>query len=117
LLQGLKNARGFLSSSFAIVAKTQNCEYQNPLILLTDNKISTFTQIQPLLEAIAPMNRPLLIVADKVETEPLAALIVNKLKGVLKVIAIGAPDFGENKQEILQDLAVVIGATIISEEQ
>jgi chaperonin GroEL len=117
LTQGLKIERGFLSPYFANVEKTQSCEYENPLILLTDNKISTFAQIQPLLEAIVPTNRPLLIVADEVEAEPLAALIVNKLKGVLKVVAIRAPGFGENKLESLEDLAVVIGATIISEEQ
>jgi chaperonin GroEL len=116
LTKGLKIERGFLSPFFATDPKTHRCEFSNPLILLTDNKITTFAQIQPILQKIAEAGRPLLVVADEVEAEPLAALIVNKLKGVIKVVAIRAPGFGENKLESLQDLATVVGATVISEE-
>jgi len=116
VVEGMKIDRGYLAPFFMTDPKTMKCEYENALILITDMKISTFQSIQPLLEAIVAANRPLLIIADDVEGDALATLIVNKLRGGLKAVAIKSPGFGENKKATLQDIATVTGGTVISED-
>ncbi|KAH0793599.1 chaperonin 60 [Histomonas meleagridis] len=116
VVKGMKIDRGYLSPYFMTDTKTMKCEYENPLVLITDQKISTFQSIQPILEAIVASNRPLLIIADDVEGDALATLLINKLRGGIKVVAIKAPGFGENKKATLQDIATVTGGTVISED-
>jgi chaperonin GroEL len=114
--KGLKIDRGYISPYFLTDAKTMKAELENPLVLVTSLKIGTFATIQPLLEQVAKRGRPLLILADDVDGDALAALIVNKVRGSLKVVAVKAPGFGENKRFIMEDLAIVTGAKLISEE-
>lgn len=116
VVEGMKIERGYLAPFFMTDTKSMKCEYENPFILITDIKISTFQQIQPLLEAVVHQNRPLLIIAEDVDGEALGTLIVNKLRGGLKVVAVKAPGFGDNKKATLQDIATVTGGQVISEE-
>nr|Q95058.1 RecName: Full=Hydrogenosomal chaperonin HSP60; Short=Protein Cpn60; AltName: Full=Heat shock protein 60; AltName: Full=groEL protein [Trichomonas vaginalis]AAB17250.1 TVAGHSP60 protein [Trichomonas vaginalis] len=115
-VQGMKIDRGYISSYFQNDTKSMKCEYENPYILITDIKINSFAQIAPILEKIITTGRPLLIIADDVEGDALATLIVNKIRGSLKVVAIRAPGFGDNKKNTLQDIAVATGGQYISEE-
>ena len=116
VVEGMKFDRGYISPYFITDAKTQTCELENPFILLVEKKVSNLTQIIPLLESIVKMQSPLLIVAEDVESEALAALVVNKLRAGLKVCAVKAPGFGDNRKATMQDLAVLTGGTVISEE-
>ncbi|OHS99822.1 Hydrogenosomal chaperonin HSP60 [Tritrichomonas foetus] len=116
IVEGMKIDRGYIAPFFMTDPKTMKCEYENPVVLVTDMKVSTFGQIQPLLEAVVNQNRPLLIIADEVEGDALATLIVNKLRGGLKVVAVKAPGFGDNKKATLQDIATVTGGQLISED-
>ena len=116
VVKGMKVDRGYLSPYFMTDTKTMKCEYENPLVLITDMKIGTLQSIQPILEAVVASNRSLLIIADDVEGEALATLIINKMRGVVKVVAVKAPGFGENKKATLQDIATVTGGTVISED-
>lgn len=116
VVEGMKIERGYVAPFFMTDTKTMKCEYDNPYVLITDMKISTFQQIQPLLESVVHQNRPLLIIADDVDGDALATLVVNKLRGGLKVVAIRAPGFGDNKKATLQDIAVVTGGQVISED-
>jgi len=113
---GLKIDRGYIAPLFVTDQRAMKCEYEAPLVLVTDMKVSSFPVIAPLLDAVSKAGRPLLIVADDVEGDALAAIILNKLKGALKVVAIKAPGFGDNKRATLQDIATVTGATLLSEE-
>jgi len=116
VVEGMKLDRGYISPYFVTNAKTQKVELENPVILVHEKKISSINSILPVLELVVRDQRPLLIVAEDVESEALATLIVNKLRGGVKVCAIKAPGFGENRKANLQDLAVVTGGQLISED-
>merc|ERR1719231_1947255 len=112
----MKFDRGYISPYFINDQKTQNVEFENPLILLHEKKISNVQSMIPILEAAGRESKPLLIIAEDVETEALATLIMNKLRGGLKVAAVKAPGFGDNRKANLQDMAVLLGAEMTSEE-
>ena len=116
VVEGMKFDRGYISPYFITDNKAQTVEYENPLILLVEKKISSLQSILPLLESIVRSQRPLLIIAEDVESEPLAALVVNKLRGGIKVCAVKAPGFGDNRKATLQDIAVITGGQVISED-
>merc|ERR1719453_1187540 len=112
----MKLDRGYISPYFITNNKTQKVEMENPLILLHEKKISSVQSILPILEQVAKVQRPLLVMAEDIDGEALALLIVNKLRGGLKVAAVKAPGFGDNRKAILEDLAVLTGAELVSEE-
>merc|ERR1719262_1209288 len=112
----MKLDRGYVSPYFINNAKAQKCDFENPLILLHDKKISSIQGILPLLEQVAKTQQPLLIIAEDIDGEALATLVVNTLRGGLKVSAVKAPGFGDNRKAQLQDLAVLTGAEMTSEE-
>ena len=115
-VKGMKLDHGYIAPLFATNPKNLKCEYDNAYILATDMKISTFSQIQPLLEQIVRSGRPLLIIADDIDGEALTTLLVNKIQGNLKVVPVKAPGFGDNKKAILQDIAILTGGQFISED-
>merc|ERR1711937_572338 len=108
--------RGYISPYFITNNKTQKIEMDNPFVLIYDKKISTVQAILPVLEQVSKAQRPLLLIAEDIDGEALAVLIVNKLRGGLKVAAVKAPGFGDNRKAILQDLAVLTGAELIVED-
>jgi chaperonin GroEL len=108
--------RGYLSPYFINNQQSQKAELDAPYILLYDKKISNIRDLLPVLEAVAKAGKPLLIVAEDVEGEALATLVVNNLRGILKVCAVKAPGFGDRRKAMLQDLAILTGGTVISEE-
>jgi chaperonin GroEL len=116
VVEGMKLDRGYISPYFITNQKAQKVEMESPLILMYDKKISSVQAILPLLEQVAKLQKSLLIVAEDVDSEALAMLIVNKLRGGLKVAAVKAPGFGDNRKAILQDLSVLTGAELITEE-
>jgi len=116
VVEGMRFERGFISPYFITDPKTQVCELENPLILLVEKKIGNIQQLIPVLESAIKGQQSLLIVAEDVESEALAALVVNKLRAGLKVCAVKAPGFGDNRKATMQDLAVLTGGTVISEE-
>mmetsp|Transcript_18650 Transcript_18650/g.40888 ORF Transcript_18650/g.40888 Transcript_18650/m.40888 type:complete len:572 (-) Transcript_18650:657-2372(-) len=116
VVEGMKFDRGYISPYFQTNPKTQKCEMENPLILLYEKKISGLNTILPILEQVLKMQRPLLIVAEDVESEALATLIMNKLRAGVKVCAVKAPGFGDNRKANLQDIAVLTGGTVVSED-
>lgn len=116
VVEGMKFDRGYISPYFITNTKAQTVELENPLILLVEKKISNLQQIVPLLESVIKSQSSLLIVAEDVESEALATLVVNKLRAGIKVCAVKAPGFGDNRKATMQDLAVLTGATVISEE-
>jgi len=116
VVEGMKFDRGYISPYFITNAKTQTCEMENPLILLVEKKVSNLQQLVPLLESVVKSQSSLLIVAEDVESEALATLVVNKLRAGIKVCAVKAPGFGDNRKATMQDLAVLTGGTVISED-
>merc|ERR1719362_2560624 len=116
LVEGMKFDRGYISPYFITNSKTQKVEFESPLVLLFDKKISSVQAILPILEQVAKMQKPLLIIAEDVDGEALTMLIVNKLRGGLKVAAVKSPGFGDNRKAIMGDLAVLTGSELISEE-
>ncbi len=116
IVDGMQFDRGYLSAYFVTDAATMVCELDNPHILLFEKKLSGLQQILPLLEAVVRSGDPLLIVAEDIEGETLATLVVNKLRGGLKVAAVKAPGFGDRRKAMLDDLAVVTGGQVISED-
>jgi len=116
VVEGMQFDRGYLSPYFINNQQTQVAELEKPLILLTEKKISNIRELLPLLEGVAKAGRPLLIVAEDVEGEALATLVVNNIRGILKVAAVKAPGFGDRRKAMLQDIAVLTGGTVISEE-
>ncbi|MBP0978964.1 MAG: chaperonin GroEL [Oscillospiraceae bacterium] len=113
---GMSFDRGYLSAYFATETEKMTCVYENPFILLTDKKISNLQDILPVLEAVQQASGSLLIVADDIEGEALSTLIVNKLRGVLNVVAIKAPGFGDRRKAMLEDLAILTGGTVVSDD-
>ncbi len=116
VVEGMQFDRGFLSPYFMTNAEKMNCEYDNPYILFYDQKISSLQPMLPVLEAVVQSGRPLLIIAEDIEGEALATLVVNRIRGGLKVCAVKAPGFGDRRKEMLKDMAVLTGGQVISEE-
>jgi len=116
VVEGMQFDRGYLSPYFINDQHAQGAELEHPYILLVDKKLSNIRELLPILEAVAKASRPLLIVAEDVEGEALATLVVNKLRGIVKVAAVKAPAFGDRRKAMLQDIAVLTGATVISDE-
>lgn len=115
-VEGIKFDRGYISPYFVTNPKTQKCEYDNPLLLLLDNKVSDVNHLVRYLEFALGQKRPLIIIAEDVESEVLAALIINKLRGNLKIAAVKSPGFGDNRKNLLYDMAIATGAELISED-
>lgn len=111
----MKFDRGFISPYFITDAKSQKVEFEHPYILLSEQKISALNDLLPALELAAKNRKPLLIVAEDIEGEALAACILNKLRGQIQVCAVKAPGFGDNRKAILADIAVLTGATVFTE--
>lgn len=116
VVEGMNFDRGYLSPYFATNAEKMIAELENPLILLFEKKISNLQPMVPLLESVVQQNRPLLIIAEDIEGEALAALVVNKLRGGLKIAAVKAPGFGDRRKSIMEDIAVLTGGQLISED-
>jgi len=115
-VEGMQIDKGFLSPYFVTNQESMEAELENPYILIYDKRISTLKEILPILESTAQTNKPLLIIAEDVDGEALGALVVNKMRGSLKVAAVKAPAFGDRRKEVLEDIAVLTGGTVISEE-
>jgi chaperonin GroEL len=116
IVEGLQFDRGYLSPYFITDQDEQLVVLENASILLYDKKISSIRDLLPLLESVAKSGRPLLVIAEDVESEALATLVINHVRGVLKAAAVKAPGFGDRRKEMLQDIAIVTGGTVISEE-
>jgi len=116
VVEGMQFDRGYLSPYFINTQQNQTAELEKPYILLVDKKISNIREMLPLLEGVAKAGRPLLVVAEDVEGEALATLVVNNIRGILKVVAVKAPGFGDRRKAMLQDIAVLTGGTVISDE-
>lgn len=116
VVEGMQFDRGYLSPYFINKPETGSVELENPFILLADKKISNIREMLPMLEAVAKAGKPLLIIAEDVEGEALATLVVNTMRGIVKVAAVKAPGFGDRRKAMLQDIATLTGGTVISEE-
>ncbi len=117
VVEGMQFDRGYLSPYFVTDADKMIADLENPYILLFDKKISNLQEILPILEPVAQSGRPLLIIAEDVEGQALATLVVNKLRGGLKIAAVKAPGFGDRRKAMLEDIAILTGGTVISEER
>ena len=115
IVEGMQFDRGYLSPYFINNQDNMSTEQESPLILLADKKISNIRELLPLLEAVAKAGKPLLIIAEDVEGEALATLVVNNLRGIVKVSACKAPGFGDRRKAMLEDIAILTGGTVISE--
>ena len=116
VVEGMQFDRGYLSPYFINNQQNQTAELDNPYVLLYEKKISNVREMLPLLEGIAKAGRPLLVIAEDVEGEALATLVVNTIRGIVKVAAVKAPGFGDRRKAMLQDIAILTGGTVISEE-
>jgi chaperonin GroEL len=116
VVEGMQFDRGYISPYFVTDPTRMETVIENPYILLHEKKVSVLKDLLPLLEQVAKLGRPLLIIAEEVDGEALAALVVNKLRGVLNACAVKAPGFGDRRKEMLQDIAVLTGGTVLSEE-
>jgi len=117
IVEGMQFDRGYLSPYFVTNSEKMVSELENPYILLFDKKISSMKDLLPVLEPVAQSGKPLLIIAEDVDGEALATLVVNKLRGSLKIAAVKAPGFGDRRKAMLEDLAILTGGTVISEER
>ena len=117
IVEGMQFDRGYISPYFVTNADKMECEMEDPFILLYDKNISNLKDLLPVLEAVAQSGRPLLIIAEDVEQEALATLVVNRLRGSLKICAVKAPGFGDRRKEMLEDIAVLTGGVVISEDK
>ena len=116
MVEGMQFDRGYMSAYFATNTDKMSVEMENPAILVVDKKISSIQELIPILQAVATTGKELLIIADDIEADALATLVVNKIRGTLKVVAVKAPGFGDRKRAMLEDLAILTGATFISDE-
>jgi chaperonin GroEL len=116
VVEGMQFDRGYLSPYFVTDQQTMAADLENPYVLLFDKKIANIRELLPTLEAVAQASRPLLIIAEDVEGEALATLVVNSMRGIVKVCAVKAPGFGDRRKAMLQDIATLTGGTVISEE-
>lgn len=117
VVEGMEFDRGYLSPYFVTNSEKMEAELENPHILIVDKKISSMQELLPILEAVSQTGKPLLIIAEDVEGEALATLVVNKIRGSLKVAAVKAPGFGDRRKAMLEDIAILTGGTVISEER
>jgi chaperonin GroEL len=117
VVEGMQFDRGYISPYFMTDGEKMEALLDNPFILVTDKKISTMKDLMPILEPVAREGKSLLIIAEDVDGEALTTLVVNKLRGTLKIAAVKAPGFGDRRKEMLQDIAILTGATVISEER
>jgi chaperonin GroEL len=116
VVEGMQFDRGYLSPYFMTNQENGSVEFDSPFILLVDKKVSNIRELLPTLEAVAKAGKPLVIVAEDVEGEALATLVVNNMRGIVKVAAVKAPGFGDRRKAMLQDIAILTGGTVISEE-
>jgi chaperonin GroEL len=116
VVEGMQFDRGYLSPYFINNQQNQTTELEKPVILLVDKKISNIRELLPLLEGVAKSGRPLLVIAEDIEGEALATLVVNNIRGILKVAGVKAPGFGDRRKAMLQDIAILTGGTVISDE-
>jgi len=116
LVEGMQFDRGYLSPYFVNKQENMSAELENPFILINDKKISNIREMLPILEAVAKQGKPLLVIAEDVEGEALATLVVNNIRGILKVCAVKAPGFGDRRKAMLQDIAILTAGTVVSEE-
>ena len=116
VVEGMQFDRGYASSYMVTDTDKMECVFDNPVILITDKKISNIQELLPLLEQVVQSGQKLMIIADDIESEPLATLVVNKLRGTFNCVAVKAPGFGDRRKEMLQDIATLTGGTVISEE-
>jgi chaperonin GroEL len=117
VVEGMQFDRGYISPYFVTDTEKMEAVLENPYVLIHDKKISTMKDLLPVLEATAQNGRPLMIIAEDVDAEALATLVVNKLRGSLKIAAVKAPGFGDRRKEMLEDIAILTGGTVISEEK
>lgn len=117
VVEGMQFDRGYISPYFVTDTEKMEAVYENPFILIYDKKISVMKDFLPILEKTVQTGRPLLIIAEDVDGEALATLVVNKIRGSLKIAAVKAPGFGDRRKEMLEDIAVLTGGTVISEEK
>ncbi|MDY0099069.1 MAG: chaperonin GroEL [Bacteroidales bacterium] len=117
VVEGMQFDRGYISAYFVTNAEKMEAELENPYVLIYDKKISSMKDMLPILESTAQSGHPLLIIAEDVEGEALATLVVNRLRGSLRVCAVKAPGFGDRRKEMLEDIAILTGGTVISEEK
>merc|ERR1711998_819087 len=116
IVEGMQFDRGYLSPYFVNNQENMSTEQESPFILLVDKKISNIRELLPLLENVAKAGKPLLIIAEDVEGEALATLVVNNMRGIVKAAAVKAPCFGDRRKAMLEDIAILTGGTVISEE-
>merc|ERR1712072_994241 len=116
IVEGMQFDRGYISPYFVNNQQNMTCELENPFILLVDKKISNIRDMLPTLESVAKAGRPLFMIAEDIEGEALATLVVNNIRGIVKVCAVKAPGFGDRRKAMLEDIAILTGATVIAEE-
>ena len=117
IVEGMQFDRGYISPYFVTDTEKMEAVYESPYILIYDKKISNMKEFLPILEKIVQSGRPLLIISEDVDSEALATLVVNRLRGGLKIVAVKAPGFGDRRKEMLEDIAILTGGTVISEEK
>ena len=116
VVEGMQFDRGYLSQYMVTDNEKMVADLENPYILITDKKISNIQEILPLLESILQSNRPLLIIADDVDGEALPTLVLNKIRGTFNVVAVKAPGFGDRRKAMLEDIAILTGGTVITDD-
>jgi len=117
VVEGMQFDRGYLSPYFITNTEKMTVEYEDPLILITDKKISNIQEVLPILEKVVQTGKPLLVIAEDVDSQPLGVFVVNRLRGQLKIVAVKAPGFGDRRKAMLEDIAILTGGTVISEEK
>ena len=117
VVEGMQFDRGYISAYFVTDSEKMEVVYEDPYILIYDKKISNMKDFLPILEKVIQTGRPLLVIAEDVESEALATLVVNRLRGSLKIVAVKAPGFGDRRKEMLEDIAILTGGVVISEEK